>query len=229
MKILLVEPENANTGSLYETVKKYIHSVDKVSAYDTLVSYARTGNYDLIILNPVYSSEEYIFRTVRLRKRKIKLPIFFVSASSTIEARVLALDNGADDAISRPFDLEEFYARIRALGRRHGDYSEDSMPLGDVVFNRRMHLLEKDGKSEKLGGKEFPVMEMLALNPRQIISKEKLADKIWGYDFDAEYNTVEVYISILRRKLRRLGSELKIASVRGVGYHLSWKGENGEE
>ena len=223
MKVLLAEPANADKQSLLEPVSKAAHLSEIISDLNEVLLYARTGDYDVIILNPVLTTMAYLDLIISLRKKGINTPILYVAWSSTVEGRIMALNNGADDALSSPFEPEEFSARLRALARRRAVFLGDNIHVGDIWFNRRLRLIEKDGKQEKLRGKEFAVMEMFALNPDQVIPKNKFADKIWGYDSEAEYNNVEVYVSFLRKKLRRLESKLKIASVRDVGYYLDRK------
>ena len=223
MKVLLMEPNEAGKDSVRIPVSQASHLSEKISEYDEILPYARTGDYDVIVLNPVFHTVDYLRLITRLRKKGINTPILYVAFSSTVEGRVMALDNGADDALSRPFATEELSARLRALARRRAVYVGDKFLVGDIWFNRRLRLIEKDGKQAKLRGKEFAVMEMFAFNSEQVIPKSKFADKIWGYDSEAEYNNVEVYVSFLRKKLRSVGSRLKIASVRDVGYFLDRK------
>ncbi len=223
MKVLLVEPNNAGKNSLFVPVSNAAHLSDKISEYDEILPYAKTGDYDVIVLNTVFVTMDYLNVIIRLRKNGIHTPIFYVSASSTVEARVMAINNGADDALSSPFAQEEFTARLRSLARRRAVFIGDKFSVGDIWFDRRLRTIEKDGKQEKLRGKEFALMEIFAINPNQVIPKNKFTDKIWGYDSDAEYNNVEVYVSFLRKKLRSLDSKLKIVSVRDVGYYLDRK------
>ncbi len=223
MKVLLAEPNNAGKQSLLGAVKEAAHLSEKISEYDEIIPYARTGDYDVIVLNPVFVTVDYLDVIIRIRKKNVHTPILYVSSTSTLEGRVMALNNGADDALSSPFAQEEFSARLRSLARRRAVYIGDKFPVGDIWFDRRLRLIERDGKQEKLCGKEFALMEMFALNLDQVIPKNKFSDKIWGYDSEAEYNNVEVYVSFLRKKLRRLESKLKIASVRDVGYCLDRK------
>lgn len=220
MKVLLLEPYDAGKNSVLEAVSKASHLSEKISEYDELIPYARTGDYDVIVLNPVYQTMDYLELVIRLRKHGIHTPILYVASSSTVEGRVMALDNGADDALGRPFALEEFSSRLRALARRRAVFLGDTIRVGDIWFDRRLRIIRREGKQERLRGKEFAFMEMFAVFPEQVIPKSKFADKIWGYDSEAEYNSVEVYVSFLRKKLRAIGSKLKITSVRDVGYSL---------
>ena len=143
--------------------------------------------------------------------------------SSEISDKIIGLNLGADDYISKPFDTNELLARIRALLRRKATFTGDVLSYGDILLDRDSFKLVKGQKSIALGKKEFQILEMLILNEGKSIDKEKFIEKIWGYDTDAEYNTIEVYVSFLRKKLIAVGSNTEIKSLRGIGYTLGVK------
>ena len=144
-----------------------------------------------------------------------------MTAKDEISDKVKGLDLGADDYLTKPFAMEELLARIRSLSRRvDSSLNDNSLKFSDISLNLQTYELSGRDGSLSLGLKEFSIMEYLLNNPNKVISKELLIEKIWGYDSDAEYNNVEVYISFLRKKLRHIHSATSIKTVRGVGYRL---------
>ena len=156
-----------------------------------------------------------------LRANKIKTPVILLTAKDEVSDKVTGLDIGADDYLTKPFYTEELLARIRSLGRRNSDVICDNiLSFDDISLNISTYELMCGERSVKLGLKEFNIMELLIKNGARILSKETLIEKIWGYESDAEYNNVEVYISFLRKKLSHIKSKVIIKTVRGVGYCL---------
>ncbi|MBQ4266916.1 MAG: response regulator transcription factor, partial [Clostridia bacterium] len=134
--------------------------------------------------------------------------------------KILGLDSGADDYLTKPFAMGELLARIRALTRRKADFTPNLLTIGNLSLNRESFELSVGEESIRLGNKEFQMMEMLMSNPGRLISTEQFMEKIWGYETEAEINVVWVYISYLRKKLGSLKANLEIKAVRGVGYTL---------
>ncbi len=191
---------------------------DGVSGLDA----AMTGIYDVIILD-INLPKMNGFDVLRsLRISKITTPVLLLTAKDEIADKVTGLDNGADDYMTKPFSTDELLARIRSLGRRNaGAVCENVLTFSDITLNLSTYELSCGSSSLKLGLKEFCIMELFCRNGTAIISKEKLIEKIWGYDSNAEYNNVEVYISFIRKKLLHISSEVTVKTVRGVGYCLS--------
>ena len=222
LRILIIEDEEAIAAALQSIMlrNKYLTDVcyDGVSGLDS----AMTGIYDVIILDinlPKMNGFE-VLRTMRLNR--IATPVLMLTAREEIEDKVAGLDFGADDYMTKPFDTDELLARIRSLGRRSsGTVCENALSFHDVSLNLSTYELTCRNSSLKLGLKEFCIMELFIKNGSAVISKEQLIEKIWGYDSNAEYNNVEVYISFIRKKLLHIGSEVTIKTVRGVGYCLS--------
>ncbi|MTM67294.1 response regulator, partial [Turicibacter sanguinis] len=154
------------------------------------------------------------------RQDKIKTPILFLTAKDEIADKVRGLDLGADDYLTKPFATEELLARIRVLLRRQGEITTDTLRFHDAELNLSTYELSCGVKSVKLGLKEFNILNYLFSNGNQIVTKELLIEKVWGFDADVEYNNVEVYISFLRKKLSFIKSNVIIRTVRGVGYCL---------
>ena len=144
-----------------------------------------------------------------------------LTAKDDVADKVHGLDSGADDYLTKPFATEELLARVRALGRRRGEIKTEQITCGDITLNKtNCELQTTSGKSVKLSLKEYQILEMLFDHPHQIITKERIIEKIWGGDSNAEYNNVEVYISFIRKKIENLGVKARIRTARGIGYSL---------
>jgi DNA-binding response OmpR family regulator len=182
-----------------------------------------SGLYDLVLLDimlPVYDGLEVLRR---VRKQKMDVPVIMLTARSTIEDKVGGMDLGADDYLTKPFAMPELLARIRMVSRRKAGNSIDNrLKAGDLILDTQTYTLSctNNNRSVRLGAKEYQLMEYLIRNAGQIISREQITQRVWGYDTDAEYNNVDVYVSFLRKKMKFVQSEAKISSVRGVGYEL---------
>ena len=143
-----------------------------------------------------------------------------LTAKSEIDDKIKGLDCGADDYLTKPFNKGELLARVRALTRRKGEIPSNELAFGDIVLNQSTYELSCGTQSLKLGAKEFRIMQMLMYAPKNIISKDEFIEKIWGYDSEAEYNSIEVYISFLRKKLGAIKSTVQIKASRGIGYYI---------
>ena len=175
---------------------------------------------DLIILDIMLPKLNGFDILKMCRQDKIKTPILFLTAKDEIADKVRGLDLGADDYLTKPFATEELLARIRVLLRRQGEITTDTLRFHDAELNLSTYELSCGVKSVKLGLKEFNILNYLFSNGNQIVTKELLIEKVWGFDADVEYNNVEVYISFLRKKLSFIKSNVIIRTVRGVGYCL---------
>ena len=224
MKILVVEDEIALAEALSEILKRNKYVVDAVHDGEDGLEYALTDIYDCILLDIMLPKMNGLDVLRILRKKKISTPVLLLTAKSDIEDKINGLDSGADDFLTKPFVTGELLARVRALTRRKGEVITDEFTFGDVALNKSTFSLSREGQFVKLSLKEYQIMEMLIANPKQLISKERFIEKIWGYESDVEYNNIEVYISFLRKKLKVIGSNVTIKTARGIGYCL----ENGE-
>ena len=156
-----------------------------------------------------------------LKDEKIKTPIIVLTAKSELEDKLNGLENGADDYITKPFHMKELIARVKIILRRSTNLEDtNALSYGDLTLDLSTGKLKCNNNEVAINGKELNLMELLIINKEQIVDKELLTDKIWGYDSDAEYNSVEVYISFLRKKITLLKSNVKISTVRGIGYKL---------
>lgn len=221
MKILIIEDEKDLASVLAEMLKQEGYNVSKVHNGIDGLDYALTNTYDVIILDIMLPQMNGIEVLKEIRKNGINSSILMLTAKSEIEDKINGLDNGADDYLTKPFVSKEFLARVRALSRRNNkEYLGNQLIFGDICVDKNKHELLKDTQKIKLSQKEYAILEMLILNKGNILSKEQFTQKIWGYNTDIEYNSIEVYISFVRRKLNAIQSNVKINTVRGLGYVL---------
>ena len=220
MRLLVIEDEEALCDALCEILKQNSYLIDAV--YNGLdgLDYARSGIYDMILLDIMLPGMDGIALLKTLRKEQIYTPVILLSAKSELQDIINGLDAGSDDYLAIPFSTAELLARIRALTRRGTNYLGEVISYGDISLNKGTMELTCNHQSIKLGGKEFQIMEIFLSSPKQVIPKDLLIEKVWGIDTNAEYNNVEVYISFLRQKLSSLDTKIQIKTSRGIGYHL---------
>lgn len=220
MRILLVEDESGLVDALKAIFTKENYCVDALMDGVSGLDYALTGIYDVIILDIMLPKKNGLEVLKELRTARIETPVLMLTARSELEDKITGLDNGADDYLTKPFQTGELLARVRAMTRRKGEVTSQDLTFGDFTLKKSSRELLCGSASVKLGLKEFVLLETLMLNPNQIISKEQLIEKVWGFDSEAEYNNVEVYISFVRKKINFVGSTVQIKVNRGIGYFL---------
>lgn len=221
MKILVVEDEVNLAEALSQILKHHHYSVDVVHDGLTGLDYARSGIYDLLLLDIMLPGMDGITLLKSIRREKVSTPVILLTAKGDTPDIITGLDYGADDYVPKPFSTEELLARIRAALRRRGEaIAEPELKLGDIELNTAMLKLTCKGKELRLIPKESELLELLMARKQAVASKEQIIERLWGFDSDAEYNNVEVYISFLRKKLSFLGSSVKINTIRGIGYVL---------
>ncbi len=227
MKLLLVEDEPRMAEALRELLRQEGYDVDCYFRGDDGLAALCSGQYDGVILDVMLPGLSGVEVAARSRQQGVRTPILMLTAKGELDDKVLGLDAGADDYLTKPFQPRELLARVRALCRRGKPVVDDRLCAGDLALDARALTLycTATGQSVHLSEKECRVLEYLLSNRRQLLSKEQLAVKIWGYDCDAEYNKVEVYISFVRKKLAFVGSRVEIKAVRNAGYELRWDGE----
>lgn len=224
MKILIVEDEEQLSEALGAILEKNNYFVDRVFDGEDGLDYILSGIYDVIILDIMLPKMSGLEVLKRARKSGIYSPIILLTAKGDISDKVIGLDSGADDYLPKPFYTEELLARIRALGRRKGEViSDNNLKFGDITLNTATLELSNGDKTIKITAKEFGLLELLINRKRTITNKDDIINKLWGYDSDAEYNNVEVYVSFLRRKLTFLKSQVAIKAIRNIGYILEYK------
>ena len=225
MKVLLVDDERALTDALATILKQNKYSVDTAYDGEEGLDCAMSGVYDLVILDIMMPKMDGLTVLKIMRQNKLDTPVLILSAKGETSDKIGGLNAGADDYLAKPFSTDELLARIKALLRRKEKFTGDLLSYGDLSLDRDTFEMSKGEKRIALGKKEFQIMEMLFLNQGKIINKSSFIEKIWGYDSEAEYNTIEVYISFIRRKISSLGSKIEIKSIRGIGYTLGEKND----
>lgn len=223
MRLLLAEDEKELSRALVAILKHNNYSVDAV--YDGLdaYNYAKAENYDGIILDIMMPKMNGIEALKKMRAEGINVPVLMLTAKSDIDDRIEGLDSGADDYLTKPFAMGELLARIRAMTRRKSELSSNTLEFGNITLSRENFELTGPDGVQRLGNKEYQMLETMMMNPKRLISTERFMEKIWGYDSEAEINVVWVYISYLRKKLTSVGANVVIKASRGMGYSLEEK------
>lgn len=221
MRILLVEDEEYMAQAVAQVLEKNNYTVDLAHEGEYGLDCALSGIYDIIILDIMLPGRSGLEILKTLRHEKIAVPVLLLTAKSETEDKVTGLDLGADDYLTKPFEMQELLARLRVLARRKQDISvQNGCMFGDILLNPYTFSLFCGSQSFKLTLKESQLLEMLMDARGGVISKDRIIEKVWGFDSDAEDRHVEVYISFLRKKLKALGADTSIETVRGMGYAL---------
>ena len=220
MRILLAEDERALSKALVTILAHNNYSVDAVYNGQDALDYLGTDLYDVAVLDIMMPKLDGITVLKRARAAGVTVPVLFLTAKAEIDDRVAGLDAGADDYLAKPFAPAELLARIRALSRRKAECSEPVLSYKGLQLDRATYTLSYNGAEVKLANKEFQMMEIFMLSPRQIFSTEQFMDKIWGFESESDLNVVWVYISYLRKKLRLIGCPIEIRSERNIGYSI---------
>ena len=219
MKLLLAEDELSLSRALVHILEKNHYTVDAVYNGKDAWDYLEIGNYDAVILDIMMPQMDGITVLKKLRAIGNQVPVLILSAKSEIDDKVLGLDSGANDYLTKPFDSKELLARIRTMTRSI-QAVDSRLVFGNITLDRASYELASATGNFRLANKEYQMMELLMSNPKQVVSTERFFEKIWGYDADAELNVVWVYISYLRKKLAALDANIQIKATRNVGYSL---------
>ena len=222
MRLLLVEDEKRMAQALCEILRQEKYDVDHFADGQDGLYALETKGYDLAILDVMLPHKKRIEIAKQARKEGVKTPILMLTAKSELDDKVTGLDCGADDYLTKPFMTKELLARLRALGRRNINSPDGTLAFGDITLNKETSTLFCGENSVRLSEKELRILEYLIANQGQILTREQLAVKIWGYDSDTEYNNVEVYMSFARKKLNFVKAKVEIKAVRGIGYELRY-------
>ncbi|MBM6924338.1 response regulator transcription factor [Pseudoflavonifractor phocaeensis] len=220
MKVLIVEDETRLAEALGQIMGEQHYQAELAHDGAKGLDLALTNPYDVIILDVMLPGLNGLEVDQRLRCAHVTTPILMLTARDETRDKIVGLDQGADDYMTKPFDAEELLARVRALTRRQGEGSGDRLAVGDLSLELSSRCLYRDQQWVRLGFKEFDVLRQLMLHPRAVVPKEDIINQVWGLNSSADDNNVEVYISFLRKKLVYLHSTVGIGTVRKVGYYL---------
>lgn len=223
MRLLLCEDERELSEALVAILKHNNYSVDPVYDGEEALAFLEAQNYDGVILDIMMPKVDGIKVLKTIRGKGNNIPALMLTAKSETADKVLGLDCGADDYLSKPFETKELLARIRAMTRRQGELTNSVLAFGNIILDRATFELKSETRGFRLANKEFQMIEMLMTHPKHIISIEKFLERIWGYDSEVEINVVWVYISYLRKKLAALNAGVEIKASRNIGYSLEAK------
>lgn len=221
VKVLLIEDKKYMAEAIEQVLRKHNYSVDMAFDGEYGFDCAISGVYDIIILDIMLPKKDGISMLKEMRRSGITTPVILLTAKSDTVNKVEGLDSGADDYLAKPFHTEELLARLRALGRRKGELHQDNiLRYEDIEFNPLTLDLRCRDRSFKLTLKEGQLLELLLNQKMMILPTTAIIEKLWGFDAETEDSHVQVYISFLRKKLKQLGSIIRIRAIRGAGYVL---------
>ena len=220
MRLLFAEDEKSLSRAITAILKKNHYEVDAVYDGEEALAYLECGTYDGAILDIMMPKKDGLTVLKEIRRQGINTPVLMLTAKAEIDDRVLGLDSGANDYLTKPFAAPELLARIRAMTRTQMTQNTSSLSFGNLSLNQTSFELSSPSASYQLTNKEFQPLELLMANPGQVISSDRLFEKIWGYESDADPSVIWVYISYLRKKLTALNASVRIRAIRNAGYRL---------
>ena len=225
MNILIVEDEVSLSNAIKKILEQHGYFADAVYDGASAIDYATGFSYDLIILDVMLPKLDGFEVIRRLRNDGLQTPVLMLTARAATPDKVTGLNSGADDYMTKPFDIDELLARVNALTRRTtGGLVMDTVTFGDLTLNVKNATLACGNDSVQLSRKEFEVLKLFFYNPSMTITKDLLIVKVWGTESDATDNNVEVYISFLRKKFKYLKSRVLIRNIQKIGYRLEEDG-----
>ncbi|WP_223594459.1 response regulator transcription factor [Neobacillus bataviensis] len=220
MNILLAE-DDSRLGELivYMLKKKAGYKVEWVQEGDDAYYYATSLPYDVIIMDWMMPNGSGVEICRRLRKNGYSGALLMLTAKDTVQDRIEGLDSGADDYLVKPFEIDELLARLRALSRRnYAPILEEEIEMEDLILNRMSHVVRSSGKEILLSPREFQLLDLLVQNKGQVLPREVILERIWGFDADVAMKTIDATVKLIRKKLVPLGKQEQLQSIRGVGY-----------
>ena len=220
MRLLFAEDEKSLSRAITAILKNNHYEVDAVYDGEEALAYLECGTYDGAILDIMMPKKDGLTVLKEIRRQGINTPVLMLTAKAEIDDRVLGLDSGANDYLTKPFAAPELLARIRAMTRTQMTQNTSSLSFGNLSLNQTSFELSSPSGSYQLTNKEFQLLELLMANPGQVISSDRLFEKIWGYESDADPSVIWVYISYLRKKLTALNASVRIRAIRNDGYRL---------
>ena len=220
MRLLLAEDEASLSRAIVTILKKNNYEADAVYDGEAALDWLASNNYDGVILDVMMPKLDGFSVLRKLRAAGNSIPVLMLTAKSEVDDKVMGLDAGANDYLTKPFAAKELLARIRAMTRTQSTQNTSEMRMGNICLNRATFELSSPTDSFRLASKEFQMMELLLANPRHLISTERFMERIWGQDSETDIHVVWVYISYLRKKLAALNANIQIKATRNAGYTL---------
>ena len=220
MPILIVEDDVSLARALQKILQDNGYEVDVVHSGTDGLSWAESGYYDVVVLDVMLPGMDGFEVARQLRRAGVSTPVLLLTARDAVPDKITGLDSGADDYMTKPFSPAELMAHLRALTRRQGEVVFERLSLGDLALDLDSREVRCGAKAIGLSEKEFAIARILMENPRQIISKEQLMSRAWSIESDVGENNIEAFISFLRKKMKHVGSTVKLENVRKVGYRL---------
>ena len=222
MRILIVEDEKPLSAAICRMLEQEHYSVDAAYTGTDGLDSALSGIYDAIILDVMLPGMDGFAILDALRRGGIDVPVLMLTARGSLDDRVRGLNMGADYYLPKPFERSELMACLNAITRRKSAPQVQELSFGDLTLDRETAQLKctATGKSVNLGAKEYHLMEIFIRNPHQLLPRESIVERVWGFDNEAEYNNLSVYLTFLRRKIAFIGSSVEIRASRGLGYML---------
>jgi DNA-binding response OmpR family regulator len=221
MRLLLVEDEDGIGKFISQGLREAGHRVDWAKDGEKGMDFALDATYDVIVLDIMLPKIDGLQLLRELRQRAVKTPILILTARDSVDDRVAGLNSGADDYLTKPFNFTELLARINALLRRPPLQTANILRVGDLEVDTLRRVVRRGGRMVELSQREFMLLEYLARNAGQVLTRTQIGERVWGFDFYNESNAVDVYIGYLRRKIDRNNAAPLIKTIRGVGYMLS--------
>lgn len=220
MRLLLAEDEKSLARAVSTILQKNNYSVDVVDNGLDVLDYAEAAEYDCIILDIMMPLMDGITALKELRKRGNNVPVIMLTAKSELDDKITGLDSGANDYLTKPFEVKELMARIRAVTRVQWQQKDSRLTFGNLTLDCAAYEVSTPFGKEQLTNKEFQLLEMLMRDPKVKISTDTLMERIWGFESESETNVIWVHISYLRKKLKKMDANVEIKAARNFGYYL---------
>ena len=226
MRILIVEDEKALANLIADRLKKEKYSVDISTDGEEGLYNSLTDTYDLILLDIMLPGVDGIEILKKVKENNIKAKVIMLTAKSELEDKLLGFSSGANDYISKPFHIDELVARVNAQ-LRQDKVKDNTLEFGDLILDLKTSDIINKDSNERINiiNKEFQLLEYFMNNPDQVLSKEMIYDKVWGFENDSISNNLEAYLSFIRKKLKLIDSNVKIRSLRNLGYKMEYENE----